>query len=346
MEYKDYYKILGVNKNATEKEIKEAYRKLARKYHPDMNPDHKEEAEAKFKEINEAYEVLGDPEKRKRYDSLGTNWQEVSKRAQSGGYTWSASFEGMEDFSDFFRTFFGDLGSSFRRQRPFADFDFDLFEDLSDFTDFSGRRFSSASTTPTATAQEPLEITLEEAYRGAEKNLILTTRSTCPDCRGRGRKGSARCPTCGGGGSTEKQERVTVNIPAGVKDGAVIRANTSSGPIELVLKIKSHAVFSREGDNLVCELPVDLYTAILGGKVALNTPRGRIAIKVPPETQNGKTLRVRNLGFPKESGGRGDLLAKVKVVLPQGLTAEEKELFRRLRALRAKNADYSQANYS
>lgn len=344
MEYKDYYKILGVNKNATEKEIKEAYRKLARKYHPDMNPDNKKEAEAKFKEINEAYEVLSDPEKRKRYDSLGANWQEASQRAQSGSYTWSTSFEGMEDFSDFFRTFFGDLGGTFRRRSPFADFDFDLFEDLGDFTDLGGGRgFSSASTAPTA--QEPLEITLEEAYRGAEKNLILTTRSTCPDCRGRGRKGSARCSTCGGSGSTEKQERVTVNIPAGAKDGAVIRANTSNGPIELVLKIRPHAVFSREGDNLVCELPVDLYTAILGGKVALNTPRGRIAIKVPPETQNGKTLRVRNLGFPKESGGRGDLLAKVKVVLPQGLSAEEKELFERLRILREKNTNYSQANY-
>lgn len=311
MEYKDYYKILGVDKNASQQEIKKSYRRLARQYHPDVNPGNKS-AEARFKEINEAYEVLSDPEKRKKYDELGASWQQWQRMGgDPGGFNWSQWYAGGQpggrvhveygnledmlggDFSDFFRTIFGGMaGGAYDRQprsRRGQDLDY------------------------------PVEITLEEAYSGTKRILQTDDR------------------------------RIEVTIPPGVDTGSRVRiageggSGVGGGPkgdLYLRITVLPHRIFQRKGDDLYCEVPIDLYTAILGGEVPVPTLKGQVMLKIPPETQGGRRFRLSGLGMPnlKNPKERGDLYAEVKIVLPQRLSKEEKALFAQLASLRSHSA--------
>mgnify|MGYP001034948445 CR=1 FL=1 len=322
MEYKDYYQILGVDRNASEKDIKRAYRRLARQFHPDVNPDDKQ-AEEKFKEINEAHEVLSDREKRAKYDRLGASWQQWQHVGHdSGQFDWSQWFAGApgggrvewdsdlgdlfggargETFSDFFRAIFGGMGGAGRTRT--AD---DLF-----------RRTTSQRTSRGQDVEALVEITLEEAFHG-------TTRVLEQDRR-----------------------RIQVKIPPGARSGSKVRVAGKGGtgyrggpPGDLYLNItvKPHPVLKREGDNLRCDIDVDLYTAVLGGQVRVSMLNGDVSLKIPPGTNSGRTFRLRGKGMPnpRNPKRRGDLLATVQVEVPRRLSARERELFEELARLRGR----------
>jgi molecular chaperone DnaJ len=322
---KDYYQILGVSRNASEKEIKQAYRRLARKHHPDLNPNDKS-AEAKFKEINAAYEVLSNPEKRKKYDQFGEQWEYAEQFAKSGGQErvrWDfgkggTTFEygDLSGFGDMFSSLFGDSGRGFRTRGPQR-----------------GQNIES-----------PIEVTLEEAYHGSTRVIQLQTEEPCTACGGTGRVGNRVCTICNGAGGKVNPKRLEVKIPAGVRDGSRIRIAGEGGPgraggnkgdIYLVAKILPHKLFERKGDDLYTEVSVPLATAMLGGEVKLPTLNGSLSLKIPPETQNGKVFRMAGKGMPQLGNNKyGNMFAKVKVVLPTNLTEEERKLFERLRSLR------------
>jgi len=303
VEYKDYYKTLGVKRDATPEEIKRAYRALARKHHPDVSkaPD----ASKRFKEVNEAHEVLSDPEKRTRYDQLGPDWERHANPGGNGqgrgGFQWvrtggQAPFGGETDFSDFFRTLFGEAangGHAGDRAR--------------------GRARAGAD------AEHELEVTFTDAYRGAERTLEL-----------RRDEGPTRS--------------LNVKIPAGVRDGQRIRlasqggAGSGGGPagdLFLRIRVRPHPFFARDGDDLRADLPVALHEALLGAEVSVPTPKGRVALRIPPETQNGRTIRLAGQGMPRRDGGFGDLFVTVRIVLPQKLSDRERELVRELATSRA-----------
>jgi curved DNA-binding protein len=320
VDYKDYYKILGVNKNASEKEIRSAYRKLARQYHPDVNPGDKA-AEEKFKEINEANEVLSDPEKRKKYDELSDYYQRYGKMPGVGGgfgdtggprYQYrtvtpeelNELFGGQSPFSDFFEQFFGsDFSSS--GASPFSGYD-----DLGGRTGTTGRMRQRA--TRGQDIESLVEVTLVEAYSGASRVFELTDMD----------------------GSTKRLE---VKIPAGVDEGSRIRiagqgapGTAGRGDLYLVVHLVPDRRFTREGTMLRTTVDVPLATAMLGGEAQVTTPDGRkLALRIPPETQNGKSFRLRGQGMPHlgQPDKRGDLYAEVSVVLPSHLTDEQRRLF-------------------
>ncbi len=322
---KDYYAILGVGRSAPEKEVKQAYRRLARKYHPDVNPGDKA-TEAKFKEVNEAYEVLSDPEKRKKYDQYGDQWQYADQFAKAGqGAQWDFSRGGTSTTFDF-----GDLG------------------DLGDIFGGVFRGFGTGSGTASRSARArsmeyPVEVTLEEAYQGTKRVLQLQAEEPCSACGGSGRAGRGRCSSCGGSGRLLKPRRLEVKIPPGVGDGSKVRIagqgsqgyGGAKGDLFLVVKVLPHRIFERKGDDLHVEVPVPLVTAMLGGEVGVPTLKGNVALKVPPETQNGKVFRLAGQGMPHlNDSSRGDIFAKVKAVLPTQLTPQEKQLFEQLRKYR------------
>lgn len=322
---KDYYTILGVGRSAPEKEIKHAYRRLARKYHPDVNPGDKE-AEARFKEINEAYEVLSDPEKRQKYDRFGDQWQYAEQFAKAGqGAQWDSSRGGTYttfDFGDL-----GDLGG--------------VFDGI--FQGFGGGSGTARRSPRAKSVEQPVEVTLEEAYHGTKRVLQLQTEETCSVCAGSGRAGRTRCATCSGAGRILKPKRLEVKIPPGVGDGSKVRIagqgsqghGGSKGDLYLVVKVLPHRLFERKDDDLHVEVPTSLVTAMLGGEVEVPTLKGKVALKVPPETQNGKVFRLASQGMPHlNDSSRGDLFAKVKVVLPAKLTQQERQLFEQLRRYR------------
>lgn len=307
MDYKDYYRLLGVSKGATEKEIKAAYRKLAQKYHPDKNPGDKA-AEEKFKDINEAYEVLGDSQKRARYDQLGSSYHQWERAGRpGGGFDWGQ--------------WAGGAGGG-QRAEP-RDLN-DLFGDGS-FSDFfnmlfgGGRGFGEAAPRGRAAArgedlEQPVEITLEEAYQGARRTL---------------QKGS---------------RRLEVNIPRGARTGTKVRIAGEGGPgqlpgdLFLQVTVRPHPVYERDGDDLRMDLPVELYTAVLGGEVRVNTLGGEVVLTIPPETQAGRTFRLAGRGLPRlrEPQTHGDLFVRVSVKVPTQLSEKERQLFAELAALRAR----------
>jgi DnaJ-class molecular chaperone len=338
--YKDYYQILGVPKNADAKTIKSAYRKLARKYHPDQNPGNKAAAE-RFKEINEANEVLSDPAKRQRYDTLGPDWARYAE-APPGGFGTQAGGPGggyrvhvdqsgdLGGFSEFFRTIFGDLGA---RHSPFEGVD---FEERGPFR--GGTRARRGRDLETE-----VEISLEEAEAGARRTVEFQEMVPCGTCGGTGRQGKAACPTCGGSGRVARTNRVEVKIPAGVRDGSRVRvageggAGTGGGgrgDLYLRVHVAPHPVFERREDDLYVELPIAVWEAALGAEVAVPTLRGKVSMKIPPETSSGRTFRLPGYGLPHLKGGKGDQYVRVRVVVPTGLSARERELFQELRALR------------
>jgi molecular chaperone DnaJ len=324
---KDYYKILGVTRNTPDKEIKQAYRRLARKYHPDVNPGDKS-AEARFKEINEAFEVLSDPEKRRKYDQFGDNWQSAEQFSKAGqGTPWGntrGSTTSTFEFSDL-----GDLGS--------------IFENLG----FGASGFSARRPARAKPIEHTIDVTLEEAYQGTTRMLQLQTEDTCPTCGGTGRTARSRgrsCPSCSGTGSIPKMKRLEVKIPPGVNNGSKIRlagqgssgADGSRGDLELIVQMVPHKTIERKGDDLHTEVPVPLVTAVLGGEIELPTLKGKVALKIPAETPNGNVFRLAGKGMPHlgNLSQHGDLFAKVKVVLPTNLTQKEKQLFEQLRTTR------------
>jgi molecular chaperone DnaJ len=321
---KDYYNILGVKRSATEQEIKQAYRRLARKFHPDVNPGNKN-AEARFKEINEAYEVLSDKEKREKYDRYGDQWQYADQFAKAGAQQtpfWEFRQGGGQGFQD------GDLGTMFG----------DLFETFG--TGTSRRRGRPRRSLD---VEQPVEVTLEEAYQGTSRILSMETSEPCPTCHGTGRIQNVPCSTCRGSGMVPRLQRIEVKVPAGVTDGSRVRVagkgqpdyDGTKGDLYLVISVKSHPLFERKGDDLYVEVGVPLTVAALGGELEVPTLKGKLALRVPPETQNGRTFRLAGQGMPHlGDSSRGDLLAKVKVLLPTNLSSEEKKLFERLSQLR------------
>jgi molecular chaperone DnaJ len=325
MATKDYYAILGVSRSATEKEIKQAYRRLARKYHPDVNPGDKS-AETRFKEINEAHEVLSDAEKRKKYDRFGDQWQNAEQFAKAG--------QGFQ--------------SDFGKGGAYTTFDFGDLGDLGDIFSGAFQGFGTGSGTARRTArprsiEHPVDVTLEEAYQGTKRVIQLQAEESCTTCGGSGRVGRARCSTCGGSGRLLKPKRLEVKIPAGVGDGSKVRIagqgsqgyGGSKGDLYLVVRVLPHQFFERKRDDLHTEVAIPLVTAMLGGEVAVPTLKGKVALKVPPETQNGKVFRLAEQGMPHlNDSSRGDLFAKVKVLLPTRLTPQERQLFEQLRNYR------------
>lgn len=322
---KDYYKILGIKRDATEQEIKQAYRRLARKHHPDVNPGDKS-AETRFKEVNEAYEVLSNKENRKKYDKYGDQWQyadQFEKVRQQQTPSWDFAQSG------------GATGFHF------AGDDLDgLFDELLRGTRTYARR---AQPRRGQDIEAAVEVTLEEAFSGTKRTLSLEAEEPCPSCQGRGRIQNMPCSTCQGSGIVPRLKRLEVKIPAGVNTGSRVRIagkgqpgyGGANGDLYLVISVKPHHLFERRGDDLYVEVPVPLTVAMLGGEVQVSTPKGKLALKIPPETQNERAFRLAGQGMPHLSNSsRGDMVARVKIVLPTKLTREEKELFKRLKELR------------
>ncbi len=311
MEYKDYYKILGVSRNATEKEIKQAYRRLARKYHPDVNPGNKE-AEERFKEINEAHEVLTDPEKRKKYDQLGANWQQWQRMGRDpSSFDWSQWFA-RQPGGGRVRVEYGDLGDLFGGG-VFSDFFEALFGGVGSPTTAGWRE--TRRSRRGQDYEQPVDVTLEEAFHGSKRVLQMDG------------------------------QRLEVKIPPGVKTGSKVRVASKGGPgssggkrgdLFLKINVLPHHVFELKGDDLYCEIPIDLYTAILGGEAQVGTLGGDLSLKIPAETQSGRTFRLQGQGMPhlRDPGKRGNLYVKVRVVLPERLSPKEKALFQELANLR------------
>lgn len=336
---RDYYDILGVKRGANEKEIRRAFRKLARQYHPDVNQGDKG-AEAKFKEINAAYEVLSDADKRKKYDKYGDRWQfadqiEEAERQQASG----ARFGGGNGF--------GDGGFSYSYEgSP---------EDLGDlgsiFGNLFGRGRRGASLRRRGEDVEyAVDVTLEEAFNGTQRVLQVEAEEPCRVCNGTGTVGQAICQTCGGHGVVLAPKRLEVKVPAGVQTGSRVRISGEGQPgmgggphgdLYLVVTVRPHARFERKGDDLYVEVEVPLTEAVLGGETRVPTPKGsRLALRIPPETQNGRQFRLSGQGMPRlaRPAERGDLYARVKVVLPAKLSDEERGLFERLAELRGETA--------
>lgn len=334
---KDYYNILGVPRGAPDKDVKAAYRKLARKFHPDVNPGDKS-AEAKFKEINEAYEVLSDAEKRKKYDQYGSDFdnQEAYSRAREQARQQYGSYGrgqgGGSPFTTYETSDMGDLNEVFEN----------LFKGFGGATGTrpGGRRAARRG----EDLQHPLEISLEEAFNGTKRVLDLQSEMACPVCQGLGRVKNSICTQCRGAGRVIKPRRLEVKIPAGVREGSKVRVSGEGNPgpggangdLYLVIKIAPHPLFKLEGEDLLVDVPVALTTAVLGGEVQVPTLKGsKLALKIPPETQNGKIFRLTRQGMPKlNDTARGDMLARIAVTLPINLSEKERSLFEQLRAMR------------
>ena len=357
---KDFYETLGVAKSASQDEIKKAYRKLAVKYHPDKNQGDKE-AEEKFKEIAQAYEVLSDPDKRQRYDQLGHAAFTSARGAGGGG------FEGFHDPFDIFSQVFGQGGRSGGGSS--------FFEDLFGFG--GGSRRGRSGGTDGADLRYDLEIDFEDAVYGADKSITIPRMDTCPTCKGSGcAAGTSKehcahcggsgyiaasqgffsirqtCPVCHGEGNVIKnpcskchgQGRVRVNkklkihIPPGVDTGSRLRVahegeggtgGGEQGDLYVVIHVRPHPVFQREGDDIICSLPVDFPTAAMGGVVEVPTITGKTKMKIPPGTQNGTIMRLRGKGVPSlRGGGRGDQHVEIVVEVPKNLSKRQKELLR------------------
>lgn len=314
MEYRDYYKILNVSKTASQDEIKKAYRKLAREYHPDVNPDDPN-AEEKFKDINEAYQVLSDTDKREKFDRFGSQWKQYQQKGgraedfdwsqwagqgQQGGTQYRTVTQeeleqmfggGLGGFSDFFETLFGGMAGGRTTRRTTGQPSYQRMQRGQDI-------------------EHPVEITLEEAFHGTTRLL-----------------------------SFEDGRRIESKIPPGVKTGSKIRLSgqgaggmTGAGDLILQIKVQPHLKFKREGDQLRVDQPVDFFTALLGGEVEVATLDKAVKLTIPSETDSGKTFRLKGLGMPKLSnpGQRGDLYAEIVVQVPKNLTDEQKEKFKAL----------------
>ncbi len=323
MDYKDYYQVLGVTKKASEKEIKSAFRKLARKYHPDLNPND-QSAEDKFKEVNEAYEVLSDPEKRQKYDMLGANWHRYQQSGGGaggygggfGGFGGQPGSGGVQfDFGDL-NDLFGGMAGAGGAASGYSSF-FDMFFNGMGNAQQGGPAGAGGPQMRTQRGQDitqDVEITLEEVANGSARTLQKNGR------------------------------QITVKIPKGAKTGTKVRVkgegqpgvNSPAGDLYLKVSVKRHRTFDRKDEHLYVDVPVDLYTAILGGEIKVPTLTGEVNLRIPAGTQNGRKMRLRGKGLPKlrKKDETGDLYATLNVALPENLTDAEKDLFEQLAALR------------
>jgi DnaJ-class molecular chaperone len=324
---RDYYDVLGVPRSASDKEVRQAFRRLARKYHPDVNPGDAK-AEERFKEINRAYEVLSDADKRKKYDRYGERWEQAEafdQARRAGGAPFTQTF---------------DLGDLFGRGGGGGPFE-GIFEA------FTGRRGPMRG----QNVEYAAEVTLEEASQGTTRLLQMQSEEACATCGGSGQIAGAVCHVCQGAGAVVRPKRIEVKIPAGVQDGSRVRiageghpgfGGGPRGDLYVVVRVRPHSRFERRGADLVTEAGVALEDAVLGGEVEVQTLSGkRVALKLPPLTQNGRVFRLAGLGMPRldekrKNKARGDLLVRVSVVLPETLSARERELFERLREERRK----------
>ncbi len=344
MQYKDYYKVLGVPKTADDKAIKAAYRRLARKYHPDVNKG----ASERFKEINEAHTVLSDPEKRKRYDTLGPDWERYA-RAGAGA---RPPFEGQEvrferggdagGFSDFFRSIFGDLIGGARGSGGFREVEFGDLGNLGgaewNVSDFGAGQASDV--------EAAIDLTLEEAFRGTRKTISLELDEPCKSCGGAGHVNRKPCPQCHGTGWSKGRRHLDVKIPAGVDTGSRVRVagegargSGRSGDLYLKVTVKPDPRFERKGDDLYVDLPVQVADAALGAEVSVPTLKGQVSMRIPAETSSGRLFRLPGYGMPHLKGsGAGDQFVRVQISLPTPLQPREKELFRELKTLRAEKS--------
>ncbi len=346
MSKRDYYEVLGVQKNATETDLKKAFKKLAMKYHPDRNQDKKEKAEERFKEAKEAYEILSDPQKRAAYDQFGHAGVDQSAGFGGGG-------GGGGNFNDIFGDVFGDMfgggggraGAS-RVQRG-SDLRYNLELGLED-----------AVAGTTVKIRVPTQVKCEGCGgSGAKKGTSPTTCSTChgqgqvrmqqgfftmqqscPVCHGRGQEIKTPCSTCHGQGRVERQKTLSVKVPAGVDNGDRIRlsgegeAGGNSGPsgdLFVQIYVKEHPIFERDGNDLYCEVPISFVTAALGGELEVPTLTGKLKLKVPAESQSGKLFRMRHKGVKSvRSGHTGDLLCRISIETPVNLNDEQKDFLR------------------
>lgn len=330
----DYYQVLGVKRGASEKEIRQAYRRLARKFHPDVNPNNPA-AEARFKEVNQANDVLSDPEKRKKYDRHGDQWQHADQ------------IEEMQRQQ-------GARGGFGGRGRPGGGgFEFSS-EDLAGFGFGGGQRGGGggmfdqlfrrggSSRKRGADVEQPVTVTLEEAYAGTKRTVEVRDREErCGVCGGNGNVAGAVCHACHGSGNAAKARRLEVQIPAGVESGMRVRvagkggAGVGGGPagdLLLVVRVRPHPTFERRGDDLHVLIEVPATDAVLGGEARVPTLKGKtLALTVPVGTQSGRVFRLAGQGMSRQGGGFGDLLAKVQITVPAEPTAEEREWYTRLR---------------
>jgi DnaJ-class molecular chaperone len=325
VKFKDYYDVLGVSKTATADDIKKAYRKLARKHHPDVNPGDKS-AEDRFKDINEAYEVLSDAEKRKRYDQLGSNWKAGAE------FTPPPEWENAgAQFGNFGDVFGGDRSSD-----GFSDF----FESL--FGNRRGARAGAGFQMRGQDVEAEITLTLEEAHRGGTRGLSFQATEPCADCGGSGSKDGKTCPACHGTGAIRRPKSLEVTIPTGVRDGSVIRLagqgepgmnGAPAGDLFLQVRIEPHRVFNGvNADDVQVELPVAPWEVALGANVMVPTLDGPVEMKIPAGAQAGQRLRLRGQGLNRRGGGRGDQYVKLNIVIPSKLTDKEKGLFEELAA--------------
>jgi DnaJ-class molecular chaperone len=339
-QYKDYYQTLGVSRTATEKEIKSAYRRLARQYHPDVNKDPK--ATDRFKLINEAYEVLSDPKKRTKYDQLGADWeriereQEFARQYQSQPSRGAGQAAGFGDFSDFFNTYFSGEGGGF-----------------SGFG-FEGTRGRTTTRERGEDIEHPIEITLEEAARGGERTIQTEVPETCPTCGGSGFTAERRkvgnrtvmesvtCPTCGGAGVRATRRQIEVKIPAGVIEGSRIRVKgegqraAEAGDLYLRVHLLPHPLFAAKGRDLYTPLPVIDDQAVLGDEVTIQSLTGaQLQLRIPPASQAGKVFRLKGKGLPAlKDGVPGDLYATLEIRIPEPITPSLHDMYEEIRKAR------------
>lgn len=340
MNYKNYYEILDVPKTAAEKDIKSAYRRLARKWHPDANPDNPGKAEERFKEIQEAYEVLGDAEKRRKYDAISNgDWQRAAQQAAqqrrargqggpgAGGAAAGAGNPGANSG-----------GFDFGANTGFSDF-FDAF-----FSGMGSRRTPENNTRASQDLETTIELTLTEAHEGGKKSISLQIEELCPRCRGTGIERGRICPQCHGTGRVLATKHFDVTIPRGVREGQRIRlagqgaANAQgqrNGDLFLIVSINGDDRFTRKGDDIYLDLQVSIYDLVLGGEVKVPTMAGEVTMTIPPGSQNHRLLRLGGKGMPNvKSGTTGDQYVRLVGMLPPQLTEREYKLFRELANLR------------
>ncbi|MBV8639585.1 MAG: J domain-containing protein [Candidatus Eremiobacteraeota bacterium] len=316
--YKNYYEVLGVPNDASESTIKSAYRKLARKWHPDANLDNPKEAEEKFKELQEAYAVLSDPEKRSKYDALGSDWESAARQAeQQRRYRSTRAPSGADfgdGFSDFFESFFSNVG----------------------------RRTTASARSPHRgqDLNGEIAVSLRDAYEGGTKSISIDLEERCPVCGGTGVTHNQICANCHGTGAVLTSKRLDVKIPRGVRDGQRIRLagqggsgmhGGPSGDLFLTVHVEPDEQFDREGDDLYTDLPISIFELVLGGEAHVPTLTGGITMTIPPRTQNEQLMRAGGKGMPHVNGDTfGDLYVRLVARLPQRLSEHDEQLFREL----------------
>lgn len=317
-DFKDYYSILGLTKTASADEIKKSFRRLARKYHPDMNPNNKE-AEAQFKQVSEAYEVLGDPEKRQKYDQYGQYWKQAGEaRSPGAGGVDMGGFDFSQygNFDEFINELLGRMGDSGTSSRPGSSRSYS-YRPGGGFSDFGFNDFGNSYEQPASVDREAtVSLTLGEAFRGTEKRFTIGT------------------------------DTVDVKIPAGVKQGSKVRlkgkgqinpATQQRGDLYLVVELKPHSFFQFEGENLVCEVPITPDEAVLGTAIEVPTTEGKVTMNIPAGIRHGQTLRLRGKGWRNAKGERSDQMVKIAIATPKELTTKERELYEEIRDNRTTN---------